>query len=145
MAQQDPETDLALGQGMHAPESAMRLQIQQAIEEAMVTQGSYVMEGFPRTIAQWICLLQWGAAVPQCFLVDTPEMVCISRTVARQRSDDSPDALARRLQSFKEKTQPLVDLLEDAGILEIIDGLAQTADQVLEVQMKGSIKQHGRT
>jgi adenylate kinase len=45
-----------------------------------------------------------------------------------QRDDDKPDVVRKRLQTYHEKTAPLVDYYEDQGLLKRIDGTRDPTD-----------------
>ena len=47
------------------------------------------------------------------------------------RDDDEPEVISKRLETYREKTAPLIDYYEDRGILNPVDG-AQAPDQVEE-------------
>ena len=47
------------------------------------------------------------------------------------RDDDKPEVISKRLQTYGEKTAPLIDYYEERGILNPVDG-AQPPDQVEE-------------
>jgi adenylate kinase family enzyme len=136
IAETDPTTKLALMQGNPAPEEPVRVAVRQALERAELESGGWVLEGFPRHLAQLVLLLQWSSSLPCFVYLDLHEWYCIERLVARGRPDDKADGIARRFKSFDERTVPVVHLLEEAGICHHIDykGLTshQAADQILE-------------
>jgi adenylate kinase len=45
----------------------------------------------------------------------------------KQRSDDEPDKVAKRLKTYHEKTEPLIEYYEERGLLRRFDG---TRDKV---------------
>jgi adenylate kinase len=47
------------------------------------------------------------------------------------RDDDKPEVVEKRLQQYREKTEPLIDYYEDRGILQRVDGTA-APDEVAE-------------
>lgn len=113
MAQSDASTAMALDTGMMAPEAAMRLRIKTLAEQAAITNGGYVLEGFPRSIAQLITLLSWtlNAPMPEFYLLDVPVLECVQRLNARNRSDDNPDSIAKKIESYERTTLPMIGLL----------------------------------
>ncbi len=46
-----------------------------------------------------------------------------------QRDDDQPETIRRRLQVYREQTEPLVDFYADLGLLAVIDAIG-TVDEV---------------
>ena len=51
------------------------------------------------------------------------------------RDDDKPEVVQKRLQQYREKTEPLIDYYEDSGILQRVDGI-EPPDDVAE-QIRG--------
>ena len=51
------------------------------------------------------------------------------------RDDDKPEVVQKRLQQYREKTEPLIDYYEDSGILQRVDG-TEPPDDVAE-QIRG--------
>jgi adenylate kinase len=49
--------------------------------------------------------------------------------VVVQRSDDTPEAIAKRLETFERETLPLLSFYESRGLLVTVDG-DQTVDAV---------------
>lgn len=48
---------------------------------------------------------------------------CVCGGILFQRDDDTPEAIARRLQVYEEDTQPVIDEYEKQGIVKHIDGV----------------------
>lgn len=132
LAEFDPSTKLALDAGAMAPEKAMQLQIRQRIEAADVQHGGWVLEGFPRMIEQLICLMQWTSALPHFVYLDVPAWVAIERLTARGRPDDNPHSIAEKLKSFDENTQPMLQILEDGGVLHHIGVDGRPPDEIVD-------------
>lgn len=129
LAKSDAATDLALRLGAMAPEQAMRAEIRAKIEAADVQRGGWILDGFPRSVEQLICLLQWSAAMP-CFVhIELNEWTCIERLISREREFDNPDAIVRRMESYRAQTTRMVDVLHSGGVLTFVDGNLQTRHQ----------------
>lgn len=128
-------------------------------------QAGFLLDGFPRTVAQAEALdnalaqMGWLLDAVVSLEVDEDEVVrrLSSRRVCRQcgaigsgaaveqgssgcpacggewivRSDDQPDAIRRRLQVYKEQTQPLEDYYSSKGILKRILAVG-TVEEVFE-------------
>ncbi len=66
-------------------------------------------------------------------LVEVPEEELVRRMLRRAeleaRSDDNEETIRRRLQVYREKTEPLVQYYEEKGALRRVDGLG-TPDEV---------------
>jgi adenylate kinase len=57
---------------------------------------------------------------------------CGGRTQRRQ--DDTPEAIARRLDAFEAETAPLIAWLDGAGLLVTVDGAGSTSDVARRVE-----------
>lgn len=120
LADEDPTTALALKAGSMAPEDSMRALIKRSLEKSMADSGGFVVEGFPRTIAQYIVLRMWGL-MPVYIWLDLGDADCLERLILRARDDDTPDAIAKRLRTYQDETLPILALLEESNRVEKIN------------------------
>lgn len=131
LAEADPTTALSLKAGSMAPEESMRALIKKRLEKAMLESGGFVVEGFPRTIAQYIALRMWGT-MPIYLWLDLGQASCLERLLIRAREDDTPDAIAKRLQTYHTETVPILEILKEGDQVQVIDTeRAGDADSVL--------------
>lgn len=92
--------------------------------------NGFVLDGYPRNNEQLVPLEKYlqekGIKIDKVILIDLPEEIGISRIMSRVtkegRSDDTPEAIARRLQIFHEQTKPILDYYQKQGIVNIVDG-----------------------
>lgn len=86
--------------------------------------GGYILDGYPRTIAQAETLdeILGGIALDAVLLVDAPERVLLERALGRGRDDDSEKVALERQRVYREETAPLEELYDHRGILRRIDG-----------------------
>lgn len=90
-----------------------------------------IFDGFPRTTPQAealdALLAELGAPVDAALLLEVPEEELVQRLLKRAelegRADDNEDTIRRRLEVYREQTQPLVDYYDAHGVLRRIDGL----------------------
>ena len=114
-------------------------------------QKGFMLDGFPRNIAQAETLdgelKDMGAELDAALLVDVPFEVIVERLSSRrtcrscgytapagvdtcprcggemyQRDDDKPETINKRLDTYQNQTQPLIDYYESHGILKAVDG-----------------------
>ena len=99
----------------------------------------FVLDGFPRTIAQAREAYAWGDARGLTFqaviALQVPEHVLLERVEHRGersgRVDDTPDTLSRRLQIYAATSEPLFDFYRRRRILIEVDATG-TVDEVTD-------------
>ena len=114
-------------------------------------QKGFMLDGFPRNIAQAETLdaelKDMGVELDAALLVDVPFDVIVERLSSRrtcracgytapagtdtcprcggemyQRDDDKPETINKRLDTYQNQTQPLIDYYKSHGILKAVDG-----------------------
>jgi adenylate kinase len=110
---------------------------------AAYDEGGFVLDGFPRTVAQAIeakglfnrFLAERREARESASAVvylEVPRHLLLERLLRRaeleRRQDDTPDVIANRLSVFEEATHPLVDHFRDLGRLRIVDATGDLDD-----------------
>lgn len=91
-----------------------------------VAEHGVLLDGFPRTADQAEALLQiltdLGQELTVAVNLDVPVAEVTARMMARGRSDDTEEAITRRLELYDEQTSPLLEWFESHGLLETVDG-----------------------
>ncbi len=98
------------------PDDLMIELIRERLDEADTAEG-FILDGFPRTAAQAdaldTMLSEIGRELSIVFEFQLSDDVAIERLRRRaeleNRSDDTPEAIARRLALYHEETEPLVE------------------------------------
>ena len=88
-------------------------------------QDGFVLDGFPRNLAQADALDEMlsgiGRGLDAILFFDVPDEVGLERALRRaeleSRSDDTPDAIARRLETYHRETEPIVEHYRATGKL----------------------------
>jgi adenylate kinase len=98
-------------------------------------EGGYLLDGFPRTIAQAEALdkmlAEKGTPLDVVLELKVPEEELFQRLAGRGRADDTPEVIKQRLVAYRDQTSPLLDYYGKAGLLKSIDGLG-TIDEIFD-------------
>jgi len=90
-----------------------------------IKEHGVLLDGFPRTVVQAEALerIVGKRGIDAAINLDVPVSVVTERMLARGGSDDTAEAIARRLSLYDEQTAPLIDWFDDRGVLVTVDGL----------------------
>ncbi|MDP8933294.1 MAG: nucleoside monophosphate kinase [Cyanobacteriota bacterium] len=101
--------------------------------------NGWVLEGYPRTAFQAeeldFLLDDLAQELDWAIWLKVPIEVLVSRSIERDRSDDHPEILQRRLDLFHERTIPLVEYYEYRNKLLTVNG-NQSPEQVQQDILK---------
>ncbi len=115
--------------------------ISDRIEEADAVNG-FILDGFPRTVAQAKALdellAEKGMRLDAIIELKVDESALLARIEKRAadtiaaggtvRADDNPDAFKVRLVAYREQTAPVSAYYASHGMLKTVDGMAPIAD-----------------
>ncbi len=101
------------------------------------TRNGFILDGYPRNLAQAAALDQLLARIgqPMDFAVqlDVPTDLLVQRIAGRAkaegRADDTPESVRTRLKVYDEQTAPVVEYYRGRGMLTVVDGVG-TQDEV---------------
>ncbi len=93
--------------------------------------NGYILDGYPRNEAQYLKYLTFDAPT-EVIVIEVPREVSISRMHVRAgvevRNDDSPEAMARRLDIYEHDTKPVIAHFAERGLVHTIDGNRPVAE-----------------
>lgn len=114
----------AVARGDLVPDDAI-VEILRPTLAGATSRGGYVLDGFPRTIAQAQALSAavdaHGTAVDVGVHLDVPDEVLITLH-ARGRDDDTATVIAHRLSVYRTQALPMLDWYAQRQQLIVIDG-----------------------
>lgn len=125
--------------GELVPDQLLMDIVQERMNQPDASAG-WILDGFPRTVPQAEffdkLLCDVGGAGSKsgkdCALravnLDVPDNVLVARLLSRGRQDDNEETIRRRLQVYREQTEPLIAFYRDRQQLVAVDG-----DRVMEL------------
>jgi adenylate kinase len=100
--------------------------------------AGFLLDGFPRTIAQAEqlrdSLAEMGQSLDRCLELVVDEDELVRRLSGRrvlvggelvQRDDDKPETVRHRLEVYREQTAPVAGFYEEVGLLSQIDAIGE--------------------
>jgi adenylate kinase len=122
-----PGLQAMLERGELVPDDLVLSVVRDALDD--LGGGGYILDGFPRTIAQSRSdAIPVDAVVNLALSDDEARERLLGRASAGRTDDANAEAVERRLRRFHSDTEPLVDLYRDRGILTTVDASASPDD-----------------
>uniref|UniRef100_A0A8L8K765 Adenylate kinase n=1 Tax=Heligmosomoides polygyrus TaxID=6339 RepID=A0A8L8K765_HELPZ len=133
-------------QGEPVPMKLCRELLYNELRRIGQTGWGYVIEGYPRTEAQLTDLQTMVSLgkIDLAILIDCTEQFCLSTITKRGEQKDAD----RRMAVFKQNTLPMLKMLDEQGILRVVEGdsdpdtvfkdVSNIIDQNLFIRGKGS-------
>ncbi len=120
--------------------------------------GGFILDGFPRTVPQAAALDEMGVEITDVISIEVADERILERMGGRRvckacgatyhvvfnpspngdkcacgeeltiRSDDKPEVVKSRLETYHEQTEPLKDFYKEKGILKIVEGQEKLED-----------------
>jgi adenylate kinase len=111
--------------------------------------GGYLLDGFPRTLAQARRLAEIGIerdlVTDAVVYLKAPDPVLVERLLDRAdregRADDRPDVIRHRLAVFAEDTAPVVSYYRERGVLIEVD--ADRPVRAIRTDLRQRLADHG--
>ncbi len=120
-----------MSRGQLVPDDIILHLIAERLQEPDCRKG-YLLDGFPRTIAQAEALdrmlAEQNTPLDVVLELQVPEAELFERLAGRGRTDDKPEVIQQRLEAYRRQTEPLLDYYGKARRLKSIDGVGPVDD-----------------
>jgi len=121
--------------GELVPDEITNAMVKSRLEQPDASAG-FLLDGYPRTAAQSTVLddflMSRGESLDAVIELTVDESQLLERLAKRAaeqgRSDDTDDAIRRRLDIYRQSTAPLVDYYRGQGVLRSVDGFGLVDD-----------------
>lgn len=129
------EAESYMSRGALVPDEVIIGIVQERLAQPDTQQG-FILDGFPRTVAQAEALsrlAQSGTkAIEHVVSIEVPEEELLQRLANRRsiegRQDDTDDAIRHRLEVYRRETEPLIAYYRQSGLLRSIGGIGTMED-----------------
>jgi len=109
--------------------------IRERLSQDDVKEKGFILDGFPRTIAQAEALdkllEELSMPLDRVIYLNVEDEEIIKRLLARGRADDREDVIRKRLEVYREQTAPLIDYYAKKCLLVEIYGVGDV-DEITE-------------
>lgn len=122
------EVTSILDAGELVPDETVVALVEEELSKPKYNNG-YILDGFPRTVPQATAfdriLSDNGTALNAFLLLRVPRQELVNRILSRGegRSDDTKEGVIKRLDVYREETQPVKEHYEKQGLVKEIDGV----------------------
>ena len=105
------------------------------------TRAGFILDGYPRNLAQAAALGELLASLGQKFdaavqlAVDNEQIIArlAGRAQAEGRADDSPESVRHRLNVYDQQTAPVIDFYRQHGQLTVVDGVGSLDEVFIRI------------
>lgn len=88
--------------------------------------GGFIFDGYPRSMAQYEhlqdMLMKFGKKIDKVIDLEISPAETMKRLTKRGREDDTPEAIKKRLELWRQQTMSVIERARQGGILLEIDG-----------------------
>jgi len=120
------QADRYMSRGALVPDDVIIAIIAERLKQPDCRAG-YLLDGFPRTIAQAealdAMLAEKQTPLDAVLELRVPEEELFRRLAGRGRADDTPEVIRQRLVAYRQQTEPLLEYYARSGLLTSVEGL----------------------
>jgi len=128
------QADVYMSSGRLVPDSIILDIVAERLGEPDC-QAGYVLDGFPRTVAQAEALdarlAQQETPLDVILELQVDDEELFQRLAGRGRADDTPEVIRQRLVAYRQQTEPVLDYYHKADLIKTIDGLG-SIDEIFQ-------------
>ena len=109
------------------PDELMLDLVKERLEEPDAKKG-FLLDGFPRTVAQAEALLaglDGDRQIDGVIVMHVPEQELVNRLLSRGRTDDTEDTVRHRLKVYEDQTKPVLAVFEGKVPRHHVDGVGR--------------------
>ncbi|MEE2768439.1 MAG: adenylate kinase [Actinomycetota bacterium] len=121
--------------GELVPDGVMNEIVAERLSNDDIADHGLLLDGYPRTPSQAVALTDvleaTGTHLDLALNLEVPAEEATRRMLDRGRTDDTEEAIVRRLSLYEIETAPLIAWFEERGLLATVDGLG-SEDEVFE-------------
>jgi adenylate kinase len=136
------ETEAVMARGELVSDALVLAIVRSRLEQqAAAGGGGWLLDGFPRNVAQADALAALLAELDQqierVVLMELDDAVLVQRLLARGRADDNEAVIRHRLEVYRQQTEPLIayyrerDLLVPVEAAGTVEAIAERIEAVL--------------
>jgi adenylate kinase len=138
-----------MDKGELVPDELLMDIVAERLKETDAAAG-WILDGFPRTVPQATFLDKLlselsGAGATNTGLkavnLDVPDDILVARLLSRGRKDDNEETIRRRLQVYREQTEPLIAFYGSRHQLVAVDGDRAMAEVTAQLQQELAVSQ----
>lgn len=124
------EAKAFMDRGELVPDDIVVAVVEERFTNPREIERGFILDGFPRTMAQAIELHSILESAPIDFVIDlsVPKEEVVQRLLERGREDDTENGIERRLELYEQETAPLLDFYRARGLLQTVNGVGEPAD-----------------
>lgn len=112
--------------------------IRERLSQPDVKERGFILDGFPRTIAQAEALdellAEMELPLDKVIYLNVDDEEIVKRLLARGRADDTEEVIRNRLKVYREQTAPLVDYYTEKGLLVEICGVGEIEEITKKIE-----------